>query len=210
MEIDEFVSRTGVSRETRGRLVTLAELLIKWQSKINLVSRDSLTDLWGRHLFDSAQLFRLLSAHETRLVDFGSGAGFPGLVLAIMGVHSVHLIESDTRKAAFLREAARVTGAPVVLHNRRIEQVTPFPVDVVTARAVASLDVLLSYTEPYLGRSDHSIRCIFLKGSGVERELTAAQKLWNMRVTRVPSSAEGDGVILVLEDIRRAQRDTRQ
>ena len=205
-----FQQATNVSRETLGRLQTYADLLIKWQKAINLVGPDTIPDLWRRHFLDSAQLHPLIPPKVRRVVDFGSGAGFPGLVLALMGDREIHLIESDARKIAFLREAARLTSASVVLHHGRIEQIQPFPVDVVTARAFAPITTLLGYTEPYLALSqDRSCRCLFPKGRTAEQELTDAEKLWNMKVTRVPSSAGGEGVILILEGIHRADRQPR-
>jgi len=138
---DAALSR--VSRETRERLNTYAELLRKWQRSINLVGPKTLDDLWNRHFVDSAQLLPLIPPTARVLVDFGSGAGFPGLVLAILGMAEVHLIESDQRKATFLREVARATGTPVTVHAKRIEQVTPFPADIVSARALAPLGDLL-------------------------------------------------------------------
>jgi 16S rRNA (guanine527-N7)-methyltransferase len=206
----EFQAATGVSRETLERLEIYAGLLRRWQRAINLVGPETLPDLWRRHFLDSAQLHSLIPSGARGAVDFGSGAGFPGLVLAILGVPDVHLIEADTRKSAFLREAARLTETPVVLHTGRIEQLPPFPVDFATARAVAGLDRLLGYTEPYLALSDPiRFRALFLKGRSAEQELTAARKAWNMKVTRVPSSAGGEGVILILEGIHRAdQRPT--
>lgn len=205
-----FQKAVNVSRETMERLQTYADLLVKWQKAINLVGPDTIPDLWRRHFLDSALLHPLIPPTPARVVDFGSGAGFPGLVLALMGDQEVHLIESDARKIAFLREAVRLTSAPVVLHHGRIEQIRPFPVDIITARALAPVAVLLGYTEPYLALSaDRSCRCLFLKGRGVEQELTDAEKLWNMNVTRVPSSAGGEGVILILEGIHRADQRPR-
>ena len=134
----------GVSRETLARLEDYADLLRKWQNAINLVSTASLNDLWRRHIWDSAQLLPHIPADAHSLLDLGSGAGFPGLVLAILGVDGVVLVEADKRKCAFLREAARVTGTDVTIHDRRIEDMGEEipPVDVITARAVASLSLL--------------------------------------------------------------------
>lgn len=144
----------AVSRETRERLDIYAGLLRKWQRSINLVGPRTIGDLWNRHFTDSAQLLPLIPSAETPttrvLVDFGSGAGFPGLVLAILGAGEVHLIESDQRKATFLREVARATGTPVTVHAKRIEQVAPFPADVVSARALAPLNDLLGFAAPFL------------------------------------------------------------
>lgn len=190
-----------VPRETRDRLAAYAALLRTWQARINLIGRATLDDLWRRHIADSAQLFQLLPPGTRVLVDLGSGAGFPGLVLAMMGVPEVHLIESHARKAAFLREAARVTATPVQVHARRIEQVPPLAADVVTARALAPLAALLDYAQPFL--RPHTV-CLFPKGRQADEELTAARKGWKMRAERIPSLTDPSGTILRLSEIARA------
>ncbi len=200
-----------VSRETLARLAAYAELLLRWQPRINLVGNTTLPQLWRRHMLDSAQLHRLLPPDTRILVDLGSGAGFPGLVLAAMGVPEVHLIEADARKCAFLREAARVMGVAAVVHNTRIEAVAPFAADVVTSRALAPLAQLLRYAEPFLQRGENDGRggrCLFLKGRGGEDELTLATKEWNMSVERVTSLSDPDGLILRLSEVSRG-RNTR-
>jgi 16S rRNA (guanine527-N7)-methyltransferase len=118
---EAFQAAFNVSRETLERLKAYADLLIKWNARINLVSPDTIPILWDRHITDSAQLFRFIPQNTPNLLDVGVGAGFPGLVLSIMGIKEVHLVESDQRKIAFLREAARLTGAHVTLHGARIE-----------------------------------------------------------------------------------------
>src|SRR4029077_7870540 len=170
---DGFAGLTGVSRETLERLEAYAELLRRWSGRINLVSRNTLGDLWRRHFLDSAQLEPLLPEKARSLVDLGSGAGFPGLVLAIVGVPGVELIESDARKAVFLREAARIANASVKIVDSRIEMAKPHPVDVVTARACAPLDKLLPLTQRFTGPKTV---CLFLKGEHAEEELTAARR----------------------------------
>jgi 16S rRNA (guanine527-N7)-methyltransferase len=188
----------GVSRETRERLNTYADLLRKWQRSINLVGPRTLDNLWNRHFTDSAQLLPLIPPNARVLVDFGSGAGFPGLVLAILGVSEVHLIESDQRKSAFLREVARATGTPITVHAKRIEQVAPFPADVVSARALAPLADLLGFAAPFL-RSDSL--CLFPKGQMAEDELTTASKIWNMNVDRIQSVTDPSATILRVSQV---------
>jgi len=195
-----FAALTGVSRETLARLEAYAALLVQWNERINLVSRDSLRDPWRRHFLDSAQLFPYVPARARSLVDLGSGAGFPGLVLAILGVTGVELIESDARKCAFLREAARIANAPVTVRPARIEAVPSHEVDVVTARACAPLDRLLVMAQRFI--APHTI-CLFLKGERAEEELTAARRGWTMLAARHPSRADPRGVILKLEQIAR-------
>jgi 16S rRNA (guanine527-N7)-methyltransferase len=189
-----------VSRETLARLAVYGELLAKWQKAINLVGPRTLGDAWTRHFLDSAQLLPLVPADARVLVDLGSGAGFPGLVLAILGVPEVHLVESDTRKAAFLREVARATAAPVTVHAERIERVAPIRADVVTARALAPLGDLLALSERFLGPSTTAL---FPKGQNVEQELTDARKAWRMRAETLPSLTDPDARILRLGDISR-------
>jgi 16S rRNA (guanine527-N7)-methyltransferase len=200
--VKQFQELTGVSAETLARLQLYADLLEKWQKKINLVGPATIPDLWQRHMLDSAQLFPLLPSPDCQIMDFGSGAGFPGLVLAIMGVPQVTLVESDGRKCAFLAEAMRVTGTgtTVRLENRRIEEVSPGPVDVVTSRALAPLDKLLALAEPFLGADT---LCLFLKGKKADQELTEATKDWMMQVTKIPSQTDPSGTILKLENIAR-------
>ncbi len=195
-----FQRATNVSRETFERLEAYAAILEKWQPAINLVGRDSLPDLWRRHMLDSAQLFPLIPARARILVDLGSGAGFPGLVLAAMGVPEVHLIESDARKASFLRETGRIMGLAPVIHARRVEDMAPLGADVITARALAPLANLLNLGEKFL--LPHTI-CLFLKGKGVDEELTEARETWNMTVKRQISASDPSGTILRLEHVRR-------
>lgn len=196
-----------VSRETAARLETYAGLLVKWQARINLIGPATLPDLWRRHMLDSAQLVPLLPPQARTVVDLGSGGGFPGLVLAAAGVPDVHLIESDSRKCAFLREAARMMGVPATIHNARIDAVTPFHADVVTARALAALDQLLAWAAPFLpGDNGDSGECLFLKGRGVDDELTLASKGWKMTIERIPSLSDSDGIILRLSEVHRASR----
>ena len=203
-----FARIIPVSRETMGRYETFVQILQKWQKTINLVSRDSLNDVWRRHLLDSAQLADLIPVDRPiKILDMGSGAGFPGLVLAIMALEegrewSVHLVESDGRKAAFLATAARETGAKVTIHNKRLENLVPFQADVVTARAFAPLDKLIGYATPFLAPDG---QCLCLKGVGVEDELTGALKTWKMTIDRLPSRSGSTGVILRIREISRVR-----
>ncbi len=200
MNPQDFQAATGLAGPTLARLVAYADLLVRWQARINLVGPDTVADLWRRHMLDSAQLFPRLPPGCRRVVDFGSGAGFPGLVLAVMGAPDVHLVESDTRKAAFLREAARVSATQVTVHVGRIERLPPLGADVVTARALAPLAKLLELAAPHLAPGG---RCLFLKGRGAEDELTAARKEWMITADRTPSVTDPSGLILELGEIRR-------
>ena len=183
-----------------GRLTGHLELLARWQKRINLVGARTLDDPWRRHMLDSAQLAPLLPDNAGAVVDIGSGAGFPGLVLAILGRADVHLVESNARKAAFLREAARQAAATVTVHPRRVEDLTPFAAAAVTARACAPLDKLIGLAAPFLGLGAVGL---FLKGVGVDEELTAARERFNMAVERHPSRSDPAATILIVRNVER-------
>jgi len=203
---EDFARLQNVSRETLARLEAFVALLAKWQKAVNLVSRGDIEALWERHILDSAQLLDLLPlpprGRDRVIADLGSGAGFPGLVLAIMGAGEVHLFESDARKCAFLAEAVRITKAPAAVHNLRIESIPErlpgFKADIVVARALAPLAKLIEYAVPLIEKSGV---CLFLKGENIASELTAAKKLWNMRIEQLPSRTRRGGIILRIEDL---------
>ncbi len=197
---------TPVSRETLARLDEYVALLLKWQQRTNLIAPATIGHVWTRHVADSLQLRAL--APEARIwVDLGSGAGFPGLVLACALADTVgtrvHLVESNAKKAAFLRETARVLRLPALVHATRIEDFTEgfadLP-DVVTARALAPLTRLLGYAEPLLKKG---VQGLFPKGQDVEAELTDASKCWKIEAVLVPSKTSQDGRIVV---VRAAER----
>ena len=193
-----FAALTGVSRETLARLEAYAELLARWSGRINLVGRNTLGDMWRRHFLDSAQLIAHLPDRAHSIIDLGSGGGFPGLVLAAMGVAGVELVEADARKCAFLREAARVAEADVRIHQARIEAIPPPPRDVVVARGCAPLDRLLALGVRVIGPQT---RCLFLKGEHAGDELAKARARWRMAVTSHRSRADPRGVVLSLSEI---------
>lgn len=197
---------TPVSRETESRLDCYLDLLRTWQAKTNLVSPSTLPSLWTRHISDSLQLLTLAPSAKS-WVDLGSGGGFPGVVLACALAENpgavVHLVERNAKKAAFLREALRVTGAPGVVHLDDIGDIVDRiaePIDCVTARAVAPLHELIGYAERMVRRG---ARAFFLKGQDVEAELTAATKCWNIRPRLHPSVTGGQGWIVELDRIER-------
>jgi 16S rRNA (guanine527-N7)-methyltransferase len=161
-----------------------------------------LPDLWRRHFLDSAQLYPLIPPGAHGLIDLGSGAGFPGLVLAVMGVQGVELVESDARKCAFLREAARITEAVVTIHNVRIESLPPHVVAIVTARGCAPLDRLLLWSQPFTGPTTV---CLFPKGEQAGQEEAAARQGWSIDVTRHPSRSDPRGTILCVQRVKRRE-----
>jgi 16S rRNA (guanine527-N7)-methyltransferase len=200
----EFQAATGVSRETTARLEIYAAALARWQKAINLVGRATLEAVWQRHVLDSAQLLQHLPEPAAPLVDLGSGAGFPGLVLAILGVPDVHLVEADARKAAFLAETARLTGTKITLHQQRIDAVTAFPAAVVTARALAPLAAVLGLAQRFFGPATIGL---FHKGRDWRRELTLAEEAWTMELRCLPSVADPDSIIMRIAALRPAGSD---
>jgi len=199
-----FQEMARVNHDQMDRLASYLILLQKWQGRINLVGPQTMLDPWKRHFLDSAQLVPLLPEGRPKVVYLGSGGGFPGMVLAMLSTADVHLVESDGRKCVFLREVARLTDTDVTVHNGRIESLPPLRANVVTARALAPLEHLMDLAQPMLLRG--SI-CLFLKGRAVDSELTASKKNWKMRVRRIPSRSDPEGVILKLDQINR--RDER-
>jgi 16S rRNA (guanine527-N7)-methyltransferase len=196
---EDFASQTNVSRETLDRLKAYADLLADWNEHHNLVARSTLPDLWHRHFLDSAQLEPLIPPGTRTLADLGSGAGFPGLVLAAMRPEiAVTLHESTGKKCAFLAAVAERIGLKVTVRNERIEALPPKAFDVVTARALAPLPLLLSYATRLSG--PNSV-CLFLKGQNLGSELTEAHKSWNMETSQVPSKTDPSGAILVVRKL---------
>jgi 16S rRNA (guanine527-N7)-methyltransferase len=197
---------TPVSRETEVRLDRYIDLLVAWQAKTNLIAPSTLPQLWTRHIADSLQLLDLAPSAKQWL-DFGSGGGFPGVVLACaMADHegaSVQLVERNAKKAAFLREALRVTeaaGSVILADIGDYVDSLQAPIDCVTARAVAPLHMLLGYAEPLVKRG---AKALFLKGQDVESELTEATKYWNIEPVLHPSRTGGHGWIVELNTIER-------
>ena len=199
---EAFAEQLDVSRETLERLTVYLDLLRRWQPAINLVGPTTLADPWRRHFLDSAQLVAYLPATAANLVDLGSGAGFPGMVLALLGVRDVHLIEADRRKAAFLQAVARATGAQVTIYAERIERMPGRTAAVITARALAPLPRLLELAERFVAADSV---CLLLKGASVACELTSARVSWHMKSEMLPSLSGPTGVVLQLRGIRRAR-----
>ncbi|MBN9454826.1 MAG: 16S rRNA (guanine(527)-N(7))-methyltransferase RsmG [Bosea sp.] len=200
------LSLTPVSRETEERLALLVTELGRWQAAKNLVSSATLAEVWTRHIADSLQIFRLAEGRE-RWLDLGSGGGFPGLVIGIclaeQGKGQIDLVESNGRKCAFLRHAARITGAPVKVHAARIEDVIgdfTGKVDVVTARALASLPQLLDWCEELLRTGTLGL---FPKGQHLDAELTDSARYWKIQATTVSSVTDDAARILMVRSAER-------
>lgn len=195
---DRIQRRFDVSRETMERLEALHALLLHWNRRINLISRGSEAAAWTRHFADSVQLWPLRPASAELWLDLGSGAGFPGLVIAALarGARAplrVELVESDSRKAAFLHVAAREIGAEIIVHEARVEALPPRQCDVLTARALAPLDRLLGFAEKH--RRPDGI-CLFPKGASRHKEAEVARRTWRFECTEHPSLTDPEAAIL--------------
>jgi 16S rRNA (guanine527-N7)-methyltransferase len=193
-----------VSRETENRLDRFVDVLLLWQSKLNLIAPSTLRELWTRHIADSLQLLPLAPDART-WVDLGTGGGFPGAVIACALADKpgakVHLVESNGKKVAFLREAVRATGAPAIVHLERAEKFGEScaePVHVVTARALAPLKTLCDQAFPLMSRGAIGL---FPKGQDVDAELTDAAKYWRLEATRVSSKTNPEGSIVVIRSL---------
>jgi len=202
---EDVLRRFNVSRESLARLERYVALLLRWQRRINLIGPSTASQVWQRHILDALQLIPLLPPGTRIIADLGSGAGIPGLVLAIATGLEVHLYESNGKKAAFLREAARYCEAKAVIHQVRIETIGADPghakADVVTARALAPLGRLLDQAEPFLKAGALGL---FHKGQDVDAELTEASKSWRIVAERHPSLTDSKAVILEVKEASRA------
>jgi 16S rRNA (guanine527-N7)-methyltransferase len=223
----DFARDSEVTRETLSLVNTYVELLKDWNQRVNLVADSTLADVWRRHIWDSAQLAPLVPPHTKTIVDLGSGAGFPGLVLAILlyanppplagegdrraaavegAIPRVHLIESIAKKCRFLEAVIAATGAPATVHNARAEDVKNLKADLVTARAVAPLERLFPLAHPFFGPKTTGL---FLKGRSLNDELTAATKSWHLDATPIPSRSDPSGFVLRVQGLtpwRKAQK----
>ncbi len=210
---EAFATAFAVSRETLGRLTLYVELLERWSKVQDLVAPGTMAQVWHRHVADSAQLVALAPAAAHTWLDLGSGAGFPGLVVAIMSADrpgfKMHLAESNARKCAFLRDVARQTGAPVEIHNDRIESLrighNGADIGVVCARALAPLGKLLQLARPFFSAGTAGL---FLKGREVEAEIAEARKAWRFEATLHPSLTEPSGRVIeltALDDLEKGE-----
>ena len=200
-QAEKFAEQFDVSRETLNALSVFASLVKKWSPKINLIAPGTLPQIWSRHISDSAQLLSLAPETAQTWVDLGSGGGFPGLIIAVMRPDlQVTLVESDQRKATFLRTASRETGAGAKVISKRIEQLEPMEADVVSARALASLEKLIEFAELHAAPDGTAI---FPKGARHKTELAEAQKTWSFTYSSHPSLTDPEAAILKIGEIAR-------
>lgn len=194
-----------VSRETMNRLKAYEASLHEWQNRMNLVSKNSLENAWKRHFLDSMQIFSFLPT-EGVVYDFGSGAGFPGMVLAIMANEKTpylkfKLVESIKKKTLYLNEVKKISGlSNVEIVNNRIEDIPAEPATAITSRAMASLTSLLGYAQKFC---TSKTKCIFLKGKSYRDEIEEAKKLWKFNLEVLPNQESDEGVILIVKDIKK-------
>ena len=196
----------NVSRETESRLLAYCEIVKKWTPAVNLIAKSTIPDLWRRHILDSAQLFLFLPPHANHWLDLGSGAGFPGLVIAILAKEYrpalvITLVESDRRKAVFLAEAARAVGVSVTIENARAEVLASKAADVISARALTSLDRLCFYAKTHLKAGGVAI---FPKGLNAAIEIDAALLKWQFSLEIQASKTDPSASVLLLRDIQDA------
>ena len=202
---NKFRSHILVSRETYEKLCLFHKILTKWQNSINLISKNTVKNIWERHFLDSAQLYKFVKGIEGNIIDFGSGAGFPGLVLAIMGKKNIHLIESDYKKCVFLKEIAMLTETDITIHNCRIEDSSFINVDLITCRALASLSKLIEYVEIFVNKSlnerQEIPKLLFLKGKSYHSEILELSKTKKISFKEYPSITDKHGKILYINKV---------
>jgi 16S rRNA (guanine527-N7)-methyltransferase len=195
----------SVSRETLILLENYQNLLIKWAKQINLVGQSTIAHFWQRHILDCAQILPFTGGPISTFADFGTGAGLPGLILASLlrdqgGSYRGQLIEASSKRCGFLREAARVLQVDVTIHHQKIETVTPFRVDLITARAFAPLSKLLEYSYPW---ASQGARLIFFKGDDVQSELREASTSWAFQSRINTSVTDSRGCLVEITNLVR-------
>lgn len=188
-----------INEEQQERLEKYIKLLLEWNNKINLIGKSTVDDLWNRHIVDSAQLMKFLSEEELKsckCADFGTGAGFPGVVLSILGVENMTLIEKSIQKCNFLKEAVKFSNNKIDILNKNINEIKTKKFDVIFSRALASLDELLFMVKPFV---KSNTRCIFLKGRKAEEELVEAKKHHNFEYKLFDSETSSEGKVVIVE-----------
>ncbi|NOZ42757.1 MAG: 16S rRNA (guanine(527)-N(7))-methyltransferase RsmG [Alphaproteobacteria bacterium] len=199
---DSFYRQTGVSRETMVHIRRYHDLVVKWQKKINLVSNASLSDIWCRHFYDSFQLNSLFGQSiggNLQILDIGSGAGFPGLLLSMLGSGEFHMVESNAKKCTFMNQVIRETTCRAVVHCARMEDLAVFPIDYIISRACAPVGRLIEIAQGFI---HPETICLFLKGQNADKEIAAARQKWQFKLEKFTSLSEASGVIVKVSDIK--------
>ena len=201
---NDFCLFQDVSRETFEKFSIYYQTLIKWQNSINLISKNTIERIWERHFLDSAQLYNITKEIDGNIIDFGSGAGFPGLILAMMGNKKIHLVESDQKKCTFLREVSMLSETNVTVHHNRIEDLEYFDVELITARALAPLNKLIDYAEAFTKNSSTNQKLpklLFLKGKSYKKEISELGKRISFSIEEFESITDKFGKILYINKI---------
>ena len=202
---DKFCSFQYVSRETYEKFEVFNETLIKWQKSINLVSNSSVKHIWTRHFLDSAQLYNFTKDVHGNILDMGSGAGFPGIILAMMGNENINVVESDQRKCTFMREVARLSNTNLEIHNCRIEELQFINPELIVSRALAPLIKLIEYVEKHIYKDKLSLKkvpnMLFLKGKLYNEELIELKKVRNFEFKVYPSVTDQYGKIIFINNL---------
>jgi len=190
----------NVSRETKEKLLQYVSLLEKWNNSINLIAPSTVPDIWNRHIEDSLQIIPLLPKEKSNIIDIGSGAGLPGVVISLCSEHNVTMVDSDQKKALFLTETRRRLGASYDVFRDRIENIDGQTYDIVTSRACANLTKLLELSENFLEEKSY---CLFHKGKNYSKEIEDAEKKWSFALEVIPSITDNEAAILKLTNIQR-------
>ena len=201
---NDFCLFQNVSRETYEKFIIFHKTLIKWQNSINLISKNTIERVWERHFLDSAQLYNITKEIDGNIIDFGSGAGFPGLILAMMGNKKIHLVESDQKKCTFLREVSMLSETNVTVHHNRIEDLEYFDVELITARALAPLNKLIDYAEAFTKNSSTNQKLpklLFLKGKSYKKEISELGRRKSFSIEEFESITDKFGKILYINKI---------
>ncbi len=202
---EEFCSYQHVSRETFKKFEIFIEVLLKWQKSVNLISNSTINTIWKRHFLDSAQLYTYSQDIKGNILDIGSGAGFPGMILAMMGNNNVNLIESDQKKCIFMREVARLTNTKVKIYNCRIEDLDYMKPELIISRALAPLSKLIEYVDNHMNKNieENKVtpKLLFLKGKNYNNEIYDLLKIRKLEIEIFPSITDDFGKVLYIKNI---------
>ena len=202
---EEFCSYQHVSRETFNKFEIFIEVLLKWQKSLNLISNSTINTIWKRHFLDSAQLYTYSQDIKGNILDIGSGAGFPGMILAMMGNNNVNLIESDQKKCIFMREVARLTNTKVKIYNCRIEDLDYMKPELIISRALAPLSKLIEYVDNHMNKNIEENKAtpklLFLKGKNYNNEIYDLLKIRKLEIDIFPSITDDFGKVLYIKNI---------
>ena len=202
---EEFCSYQHVSRETFNKFEIFIEVLLKWQKSVNLISNSTINTIWKRHFLDSAQLYTYSHNIKGNILDIGSGAGFPGMILAMMGNNNINLIESDQKKCIFMREVARLTNTKVKIYNCRIEDLDYMKPELIISRALAPLSKLIEYVDNYMNKNieENKVtpKLLFLKGKNYNNEIYDLLKIKKLEIDIFPSITDDFGKVLYIKNI---------